>query len=208
MKAFTNLLHYFLFFFLAIPTYAQCPIGQEEIPVNLEIDLTGRSSIDLKGDLDNDIFTVCDPMAANAVFNLIGWSLVTANSVAPSLCSELQITVYGGASGEYDFVPGSLDAISGACNPYGTIHLLDISMYNIVADASGCVSIELSELLDNFPNAADATYSGGTITLQGQTCIDIVPTLSQWGVIILGLVLIIFGIVAVRNNSWQYSANN
>lgn len=184
---------------------AQCSVNQSAVPVVLEVPIVNRNSMDLKGDPDNVTFTVCDPMAANAFLNMIGWSIMQSTSTAPSLCSEIQITVKG--MGEYDFVPGGADNISGMCSPYNTIHLIDISASNVKADANGCVTVEISETLDNFPNAADAVINSGTIFLHGFKCVDIVPTIGEWGLIILLLTLLIFGVVAVKTGAYRQAKN-
>lgn len=195
-----------LFSFLLIaqanPLLAQCPAGQELNTFLLEADISGTSSWDLAGDPDNQTLTVCNPDLANTLIHSLGWENITVNTAGASLCSEIGIRF----NGIYDLIPGHLDVMGGPCGPYFTIHLIDISAENIIADVNGCITFEIFETLDNNVNAIDGTIDTGTLFLRGDRCIDIVPTLGQWGFILLSLVLLIFGVLSLskKHNKLQF----
>jgi len=146
-------------------------------------DIGGIESWDGLGDPDNTVFaaSVGDSVVA------IGWDFSLA-SVGASWLSESSISFQGDVfltPGSGDDFPGTSSYSSGA-----PIVLADLGIPDIIV-AGGILPIEFFEAFDDNPDAVDAIYlPGSELTLVYTGGAAGVPTVSQWGLVLLTILLL------------------
>lgn len=184
--------------------YAQPTCVAPEIQQDIVVDITGVELYGLEGDPDNVVMLICNAALANGEVSHVGWDNVLLDPVGASWCSEGQFVFNGG---ELLLTPHIGDDDVGPCDVSGSgglIALADVAIPNLMADADGCITLEFVDTFDDFAGAVDAVWASGVITLAG--CgepVPTVPTVGEWGVIVLGLFIMIAGVVFIRTRETQ-----
>ena len=153
---------YFFSFFIFIGCFSlfaqDCSDGSA--PLTQTVDFTGRTSFDEIGDLDNEFgffsFGVAGDIVGVVVENL------NLSTVGASWCSEASIDLGGEI-----FLAPSLQGSVGPCADLPFSLSADLAELGLVfpTDVAGDVSWEIYEDFDDNPGAADAQFTGGTMTL-------------------------------------------
>ncbi len=164
-------------------------IGTAADAAVLTVDVTGRQTFDLFQDTSNTVL----------LFNIGAGSLVT------SLTFDLTIATVSG-SGSYlseaaiyytdspvtdgvVFRPGIADANSGTATYTGTSDLVALGL-DFAVGANGLLRIEFAESFDDLPNAADATFTRGTLAFTYTPLAGAVPEPASWALMIAGFGLV------------------
>lgn len=144
---------------LAAATALACAgLGAQAATVN--VDVSGAQSFNLLGEAGNTVWFV--DIGAHAVLHALDWA-VTLDAVAPSLLSEMQVSV-GNATGLdlITFAPDALDGFSGAGHYSGS---LDLSGLGVAAGADGQLRIEFSESFKDFAaGVAEGRWTSGRLS--------------------------------------------
>ena len=156
----------------------------------LVLDISGTQSWDALNDPSNTVLTV--PLGAGASMTGIGWDVNLA-TVGGSWLSEARFYFDGSdqdLSGLF-LTPGAGNSFSGSAhfaNP--VIDLTDVGIPDIPILADGNLYIQLNESFDDVNDAVDANWNGpSTLTIVYDDAAA-VPTVGQWGLIGLGVVLL------------------
>jgi len=168
------------------------------------VDIAGTDSWDLLGDSDNIVLTV--PLTTGDMMTGIGWD-VTLMTVGGSWLSEARFYFDGSdqdLSGLF-LTPGVGLSTPGTSffSSGGIVDLTDNGIPDIPILADGTLYIEVHETFDDVADAVDSTWiAPSTLTLALDLAAPAVPTVNQWGLIIL-TVLLFAGIVwrSVRRKS-------
>jgi len=174
------------------PTLLGSSYDEASGATTLNFDVTGEESWDGLGDLSNTVLAPGLPDASS--FTGVGWD-VTVTTVGGSWLSEAVMNFDGAiflTVGVGDDFAGTSAYSSG-----GIIDFTDVGLPDIII--AGDLSIELFESFDDVGDAVDAVY-GGTLDLVYEGGAAGVPTVSQWGLIIL-TVLLLLGVVAMSVKS-------
>lgn len=202
---------------MAQPTLPPCDAGFEASVETIVFDLAGQTTNAVSGDPANTTITICNAALADASIDLISWDDFVINPEGPSWCSEPEIVFLDPSSGLL-LTPGGADAGVGPCagNPYssgGDLSLAANGISPILADAAGCVTIEIAESFDDAAVDPDATIVSGLVTITQEICVEVVappppppvdagiPTMGEWGLICLAFLLMIFGITSVKQRN-------
>lgn len=163
-----HLLLFILLFCLTNYSFGQvCQDGST--PEELVLDLTGINTVDVEGDADNDSGTFCFP--SGMMVNVVGvsWDGIDLGPIGGSWCSEPVISfATPGAAPSLYITPGTGEDNAGPCNNGYTLGFLPLvvnGLSNIATDAGGCINWEAFEGYDDFVDATDQTFTGGTMTL-------------------------------------------
>jgi len=174
---------------------------------DLVLDIGGTESWDALLDPSNTVLVV--PLGTGAAMTGIGWD-VSLSTVGGSWLSEARFYFDGSdqdLSGLF-LTPGFADATPGTAsysNP--VINLGDYAIPDIPILADGNLYIELNESFDDVGDAVDANWLAGselTIRYSGGGP-PVVPTVSEWGLILLTALLLIGGAVLIVRRSMQPS---
>lgn len=171
-------------------------LGSNYNPTNgttdLLVDISGTESWDPELDPDNTVLNVGIP---GSEVTGIGWDC-TLSTVGASWLSEATMSFQG----EIYLTVGVGDDFAGtsAYSSGGVVVLADIPLPNIVV-AGGTMPVEFFESFDDVADAVDAVFTSGSITVQyaGGAA---VPTVSEWGLIILTAMLLL-GVVMMSLKS-------
>ncbi|MFT5051810.1 MAG: hypothetical protein ACI8QZ_003234 [Chlamydiales bacterium] len=180
------------------PTLNSSSFDEASGATTLNFDMTGQESWDGLGDPSN---TVLGPgLPDGSSMTGVGWD-ITLTTVGGSWLSEATMNfnglVYLTAGIGDDF------AGTGAYASGGIIDLTDNGIPDILV--AGDLAIELFEGFDDVDDAVDAVY-GGSIDLVYEGGAAGVPTVSQWGLIIL-TVMLLLGVVAMSLKSKDQTVN-
>ena len=147
------------------------------------VDISGTESWDLQGDPSN---TVLDVPIPGAEVSGIGWDL-SLTTVGSSWLSESAISFQGSQDSLFLSV-GTGDNSSGSASysSDGILLLSDLGIPNIQIDG-GSMALEFFETFDNVPDAPEAIYTNGTISIQYEA--PAVPAVSGAGMAVLVLFL-------------------
>lgn len=173
-----------------------------EVQQDIVIDLTGLESVDGPGSPLNTVLTVCNPALANGEITVFNAENIVLESLGASWCNESDID-FGGFATLTPHTEGN----PGPCAPVNLVDLDLVALgFPFLLDADGCIVIEISESFDDVAMGTDAIYTSGIITLSG--CGEAIappmeeaapiPTLGEWGLISLALLMVIFGITYMR----------
>lgn len=186
---------------------AQSQCGPDSIlqDVIVEFDLTGQMSDGLFGDATNNIFQVCDPNAAGIELTTIEVVDINFDTENGSWCSEQVFTFLDDTGAPIGFTP----SVQGSPSPCADLPT-SLAPFNTTAggftttaDANGCVTFVFFETFDD-AGGNDATYTSGNIILVYEdVCVfdvanSVIPTMGEWGLMSLGILLLIVGVVTVR----------
>lgn len=165
------------------------------------VDLSGEQSWDGLGDASNTVLLV--PLGTGATMTGIGWD-VTIATVGGSWLDEARLYFDGSdqdLSGLF-LSPGFADATpgTGSYSSGGILDLSDNGIPDIPILADGNLWIELNESFDDVADAVDADYTAGGVTVEFEGGAAGVPTVSQWGLIIM-TVMLLLGVVVMSLKS-------
>ncbi len=145
---------------LSLPLFSQ-PCSDGSDPDAVTVSLAGEQTFDEIGDFDNTILTAVFS-GPRRIVGIIADD-ITVSPIGGSYCIEAVI----GIGGAVDYRPSLQDNV-GPCadNPSsGSFNLSDLALD--FESATGIVNLELFESFDDNFNAADATFTTGSITLLG-----------------------------------------
>ena len=150
------------------------------------VNVGGEQSWDLLGDPSNTVLSV--PLSAGAEVTGIGWD-VTCQTVGGSWLSEAQFA-FAPSTGvvEVFLTPSATGSPGTESNASPIVVLADVGIPNI-ALADGTLLIELDETFDDIGDAVDADWTAGSLTIQHTGSAGGVPTVGQWGLILLTTLL-------------------
>ena len=167
----------------------------------VSINLAGVASWDEEGDPSNDIINQL--LGAGAIVTGLG-AHVTVTTVGASWLSEVSMSFGVGGPIFIDWFndplfdgPGTASGSTG-----GIIDLSDNGLPNLPADAAGNFPIEMYEDFDDVPDAIDANYDAGNIDVEFIAGAP-VPTMPEWGMIVLLVALLAFGTLLLRRRARQ-----
>lgn len=165
------------------------------------VDLSGEQSWDGLGDGSNTVLLV--PLGAGASMTGIGWDC-SISTVGGSWLSEARLYFDGSdqdLSGLF-LAPGIADgtAGTGSYSSGGILDLTDNGIPDIPVGGDGNLWIELYESFDDVPDAVDADWTAGGVTVEFEGGAAGVPTVSQWGLIIM-TVMLLLGVVVMSLKS-------
>lgn len=157
----------------------------------LAIDISGVENWDLLNDPDNTVLAV--PLPPGAMMTGIGWD-VTLTTIGSSWLSEARIYFDGS---DQDLMglfltPGVGNSFPGTgvfFSSGGILDLTDNGIPDIPILGDGMLFIQFHETFDDVADAVDSFWENGstlTITYTGGTA---VPTVGEWGLIILTVFL-------------------
>ena len=166
------------------------------------VDIAGEQSWDLLGDSSNTVLSI--DLGAGTEVTGLGWD-VTCTTVGGSWLNEAQFSFTDSALGQGVFLtPSGTGSPGTESNSSPVLVLADLGIPNIVL-ADGTLLIELNETFDDAADAVDADWTSGTITVQNTGGGGGgVPTVGQWGLILLTTLL--FAGVVVRSVSTRKTA--
>lgn len=158
----------------------------------LVLDISGEDSWDALNDSSNTVLLV--PLGAGASMTGIGWD-VNLTTVGGSWRSEARFYFDGSdqdLTGLF-LTPGFADSSSGSgsYSSGGPLDLTDNGIPDIPILGDGNLWIQLNESFDDVNDAIDANWTANstlTIVYDGGT--PAVPTVGEWGLITLGVVLL------------------
>ena len=198
-----------VFVLIGTTAFAQPACVAPEVQQDIVIDLTGLESVDGPGAPGNTVLTVCNPALANGQITFITAENIVLEPLGASWCSESDID-FGGVI----VLTPHTENNPGPCAPFndpGT-DLVANGLPTIPLDADGCVVMEISESFVDDAGQADAIYASGLITLSG--CAEEIveeaapiPTLGEWGLISLALLMVIFGITYMRREQTKSNSS-
>ena len=189
-----------------------------QVVQEIVIDLAGQESVDLQGAPGNTVLTICNPQLANELLTNIVVENLNLTTVGFSWCSEATIDIAGGAlifnphAGETAPGPAPSNLCTTPFNDPGT----DLAALGILipADANGCITVELFETFDDVAGATDGVWTSGVITLSGcgeptPEVVEVapIPTLGEWGLIALSILMVIFGVVYMRREQTKSNSS-
>lgn len=209
MNITNNVLALFSMLLFATAAFAQPTCVAPEVQQDIVVDFTGVESVDGPGAPGNTILTVCNPALANGMVTFIDIQNMEAVPIGASWCSEVTL----------DFGPGlftlnpHVENNPGPCAPLTlpNVDLVAAGVGALPADAAGCVMIEISESFDDVAGAVDAIFASGIMTLSGcgEAIVEEaapIPTLGEWGMIALVLLMLILGVTYLRTESVNSSS--
>jgi hypothetical protein len=122
--------------------------------------------MDLAGDNDNLVVTVCDPSASNYTAHSVTWEGIDLSPRPLSWCSEFALRF--GSTNTYNLVlrPAVSEENAAPCdNDYSsTADLIDLALTFEIAE-DGCIKYEFYETFDDYANARDGDWLGGSLTV-------------------------------------------
>lgn len=157
----------------------------------LVLDIAGEQSWDILNDPSNTVLVV--PLGAGASMTGIGWD-VNLTTVGGSWLSEARFYFDGSdqdLSGLF-LTPGFADSFSGSgtYSSGGPLDLTDNAIPDIPILGDGNLYIQLNESFDDVNDAVDADWTApSTLTIVYDAPV-VVPTVGQWGLIVLGVGLL------------------
>lgn len=154
----------------------------------LVLDISGEDSWDLVNDPDNTILLV--PLGEGAFMTGIGWN-VNLTTLSGSWMSEARYLITNSAAAGLFLTPGAGAANnmpgSGSFSSGGVIDLSDSTpLPDIEILADGNLHIQLNESFDDVPDAIDANWTAGSTLTIAYEPPPPIPTVNQWGMIVLG----------------------
>jgi len=166
------------------------------------VSVAGEQSWDLLGDSSNTILSI--DLGAGTKVTGLGWD-VTHVTQGGSWCNEARFTITDSAFGQGVFLtPSGTGSPGTETNSSPVLLFSDLGIPNIVL-ADGTCLIELNETFDDVADAVDCDWTAGTLTLQNTGGGGGgVPTVGQWGLILLTTLL--FAGVVVRSVSTRKTA--
>jgi hypothetical protein len=162
------------------------------------LDITGEESWDLLDDPNNHVLVV--PLGAGASMTGIGWD-VNLQTLGGSWLSEARFYFDGSdhdLSGLF-LTPGFAFPNPGtmAFSSGGPLDLSDNGIPDIPILGDGNLYIQLYEGFDDIPDGVDANWiESSTLTIVYDGGAPAVPTVGEWGMILLGVTLL-GGVVVV-----------
>ena len=172
-------------------------VGSDYNPTNgttdLVVDISGTESWDGALDPSNTILNVGIPGSA---VTGIGWD-VTVATVGASWLSEAVMSFQG----EINLTVGLGDDFAGTASydsGGAVVVFADIPLPDIII-AGGSMPVEFFESFDDVADAVDAVFTSGSITVRYEGGAA-VPTVSEWGLIILTAMLLL-GVVMMSLKS-------
>lgn len=158
----------------------------------LVLDISGEDSWDALNDPSNTVLLV--PLGSGSSMTGIGWD-VNLSTVGGSWLSEARFYFDGSdqdltglflTPGVGNSAPGVGSFSSG-----GPLDLTDNGIPDIPILGDGNLWIQLNESFDDAPDAIDANWTAGsTLTIVYEGGSPAVPTVGEWGLITLGVVLL------------------
>ncbi|MBC6996589.1 T9SS type A sorting domain-containing protein [Neolewinella lacunae] len=152
------------------------PCSDGSAPELVTLNMAGRQSIDGIDDGDNQTGVLTFSQAGDIV--AVEFANYNFNTVGGSFCIEALLLVENSALEGVVFTP-SLQNDVGPCTDLPFDEFIDLVAEDLVfpTNASGTVLWQLFEDFDDNPNAADATYTSGMVTLYrcptGQTLLPV-----------------------------------
>lgn len=156
------------------------------------LDISGEDSWDALNDPSNTVLLV--PIPAGAAMSGIGWD-VNLTTLGGSWRSEARFYFDGSdqdLTGLF-LTPGFADGSSGSgsYSSGGVLDLTDNAIPDIPILGDGQLWIQLNESFDDADNVIDANWTAGsTLTIVYEGGAPAVPTTSEWGLIMLGVMLL------------------
>jgi exosortase sorting signal-containing protein len=158
----------------------------------LVLDISGEDSWDALNDPSNTLLLI--PLGNGSSMTGIGWDVNLA-TIGDSWLNEARFYFDGSdqdLSGLF-LTPGAGNSFPGVANfsSGGPLDLTDNGIPDIPILADGNLWIQLNEGFDDINDAIDANWTAGselTIVYEGGT--PAVPTVGEWGLITLGVVLL------------------
>jgi hypothetical protein len=158
----------------------------------LVLDISGEQSWDALNDASNTVLLI--PLGAGASMTGIGWDVNLA-TVGASWLNEARFYFDGSdqdLTGLF-LTPGAGNNFPGAANftSGGPLDLTDNGIPDIPILADGNLWIQLNESFDDVNDAVDADWTAGSeLTIVYEGGAPAVPTVGEWGLVTLGVVLL------------------
>ncbi len=167
----------------------------------LSVDYSGVNSWDAQADPDNEI--VSSVLGAGAIVTGVGWNM-SITTVGASWLSEVVLNLSGDGGdvfltvGVGDDMPGSASYASG-----GIVDFTDNGLGNSPAFPDGSYPVEVFESFDDVADAIDATYDPGSSLDVAYIAGAPVPTMPEFGLLALLVVLLAAGTLLLRRRASQ-----
>jgi hypothetical protein len=172
------------------------------------VDISGEQSWDPLGDPNNTVLNVAIP--SGAAMTGIGWD-VNISTVGGSWLSEA-VSYFDGSDQDLSglfLTPGVGDNFPGSSfySSGGTLDLTDNGIPDIPILGDGTLYIQLFDSFDDNANAVDANYTApSSVTIVYEGGGPVIPTASEWGLIVLTALLLVGGAVLIVRRSMAQSA--